>query len=105
MTRDTSWIITEITPCKLSLENLVRKVEDSSAGAVATFSGVTRDHFDGKTVEKLEYEAYEPMAKKKLQESLTSALKALLTYAWVSWYSSRSATCRRSAYHVWTSMP
>ena len=61
-------IFTEITSLGLSLETLTAKVEDRSAGAVATFTGVTRDHFNGKTVEKLEYEAYEPMARKKLQE-------------------------------------
>ena len=37
-------------------------------GAVVTFRGDTRNHSEGKTVQKLFYEAYEPMAKKKLVE-------------------------------------
>lgn len=32
------------------------------------FSGITRDNFDGKKVLRLEYEAYKPMAKKKMKE-------------------------------------
>lgn len=38
-------------------------------GAVATFVGTTRiDESDGATVEYLEYEAYRPMADRKLEE-------------------------------------
>ena len=57
----------EITPSAISLDRLISKVEDPSAGAVATFTGVTRNNFNGKEVLKLEYEAYQPMARKKLQ--------------------------------------
>ena len=39
-----------------------------STGATSLFVGTTRDNFQGKKVVKLEYEAYTPMAKKKLQE-------------------------------------
>lgn len=35
-------------------------------GATSFFVGTTRDNFEGKTVVKLEYEAYEPMALKEL---------------------------------------
>jgi len=38
----------------------------SSTGATSLFVGTTRDNFDGKRVERLEYEAYEPMAVKQL---------------------------------------
>lgn len=37
-------------------------------GAVVTFLGTTRDNFGGKTVTRLEYEAYDAMAVKKLRE-------------------------------------
>ena len=37
-------------------------------GAVVTFLGTTRDNFGGKTVTRLEYEAYDAMAVKKLCE-------------------------------------
>ncbi len=33
-------------------------------GAVVTFEGVVRDHFEGRRVVRLEYEAYPPMAEK-----------------------------------------
>lgn len=56
-----------ITDQPIELQNLIDKVEDPSAGAIATFTGVTRNNFKGKEVLKLEYEAYEPMACKKLQ--------------------------------------
>ena len=37
-------------------------------GAVVTFRGDTRNHSEGKTVQKLFYEAYEPMATEKMNE-------------------------------------
>lgn len=58
----------DISASNLSLQALVQRVEDDGAGAVATFSGNTRNNFQGKEVTKLEYEAYQPMARKKLQE-------------------------------------
>lgn len=39
------------------------------------FSGITRDNFDGKKVLRLEYEAYKPMAKKKMKEMCDSIRK------------------------------
>jgi molybdopterin synthase catalytic subunit len=41
---------------------------DPSCGAVATFVGITRNNFDGKTVRKLYYEGYVPMAEKELRK-------------------------------------
>ncbi|CAE7446489.1 Mocs2B [Symbiodinium natans] len=48
----------------LSLDLLMKKVSDNGCGAITTFSGTTRDNFEGKEVVRLEYEAYEPMALK-----------------------------------------
>ena len=56
----------EVTPGALDLGKYVALVGDDGAGAIATFSGVTRNSFQGKTTERLEYEAYVPMAAKKL---------------------------------------
>lgn len=50
----------EITESELSLDHAVGFVTVPEAGAVVTFSGITRE------VEKLEYEAYRPMAEKKI---------------------------------------
>lgn len=43
-------------------------VTDPSCGAISTFVGTTRDNFDGKTVTKLSYEGYVPMAEKELRK-------------------------------------
>jgi molybdopterin synthase catalytic subunit len=57
-----------ITGDRLSLDAAYEYVRAPSAGAVVTFVGTTRDAFDGKKVDRLEYECYEPMALKKLRE-------------------------------------
>jgi molybdopterin synthase catalytic subunit/molybdopterin converting factor small subunit len=46
----------------LSLDAVVEEVRSDDAGAIATFVGTTRVHSRGRTVERLEYEAYEVMA-------------------------------------------
>ncbi|KAL4421459.1 hypothetical protein ABPG75_010750 [Micractinium tetrahymenae] len=58
----------EVTPDPLHLQRLVELVVDDGAGAFATFTGTTRNTFQGKKTERLEYEAYVPMAAKKLLE-------------------------------------
>eukprot|EP00270_Netrium_digitus_P006143 TRINITY_DN1839_c0_g1_i1.p1 TRINITY_DN1839_c0_g1~~TRINITY_DN1839_c0_g1_i1.p1 ORF type:complete len:193 (-),score=35.54 TRINITY_DN1839_c0_g1_i1:152-694(-) len=63
----------EVTFNPLVLDKYVVAVRDTSAGAVATFSGVTRDTFEGKRVVQLEYEAYVPMAISKLREVCSTA--------------------------------
>ncbi|KAJ0407893.1 hypothetical protein P43SY_009180 [Pythium insidiosum] len=50
----------------LDLQKAVDLVTHESAGAVSTFTGTTRDHFQGKRVVRLEYEGYEPMARSEL---------------------------------------
>jgi len=57
-----------VTPDKLDVSSICNEVADSFCGAISTFIGVTRDHFNGKKVLKLEYEAYKPMAEKELQK-------------------------------------
>src|SRR6185295_9817080 len=46
----------------LSLDSVVAEVRSDEAGAIATFVGTTRIHSRGRTVERLEYEAYQGMA-------------------------------------------
>ncbi len=58
----------EITPDPLDLAALAGKVRDPSAGAVATFTGTTRNSFRGKAVLHLEYEAYAPLARRVLED-------------------------------------
>ena len=58
----------ELTRQPLDPEEVTARVRRDSNGAVVTFLGATRDFAEGKPVAHLEYEAYEPMALKKLEE-------------------------------------
>jgi molybdopterin synthase catalytic subunit/molybdopterin converting factor small subunit len=53
---------------------VIAEVADEQAGAVATFLGTTRVHSRGRTVLYLEYEAYEGMAEKVMEE-IANALR------------------------------
>jgi len=68
-------IFIQISPDPLELATYTGWVGDPSAGAIATFSGTTRNTFDGKRVDHLEYEAYAPMALKSLHEICQEALR------------------------------
>jgi MoaE-MoaD fusion protein len=52
----------------LSLSAVVDEVRSDEAGAIATFVGTTRVHSRGRSVERLEYEAYAGMAEKVMAE-------------------------------------
>jgi molybdopterin synthase catalytic subunit/molybdopterin converting factor small subunit len=56
----------------LSLDAAVDEVRDKRAGAIATFVGTTRVESRGRTVQHLEYEAYEGMAEKVMAEIAAS---------------------------------
>tara|TARA_B110000208_G_scaffold184859_1_gene239201 strand:- start:1015 stop:1593 length:579 start_codon:yes stop_codon:yes gene_type:complete len=51
---------------ELDLARIVAHVTDARAGAIATFTGTTRDSFDGREVVRLEYEGYVPMALREM---------------------------------------
>lgn len=57
----------QIQASSINFEELVSFVSDDMAGAISTFSGTTRSHYNGKQVLKLEYEAYVPMAEKEMK--------------------------------------
>jgi len=52
----------------ISLDHLITLVSSPEAGAISTFSGTTRNNFEGKKVLKLQYEAYKPMAEKEMKK-------------------------------------
>ena len=52
----------------LSLDAVVAEVARDEAGAIATFTGTTRVHSRGRTVDHLDYEAYPGMAEKVMGE-------------------------------------
>jgi molybdopterin synthase catalytic subunit/molybdopterin converting factor small subunit len=58
----------------LSLDAAVDEVRSDLAGAIATFIGTTRVESRGRTVTRLDYEAYEGMAE-KVMAGLADALK------------------------------
>jgi MoaE-MoaD fusion protein len=59
----------------VSLAEVVDEVASGEAGAIATFSGTARRHSRGRTVDYLDYEAYEGMAE-AMMEKLAGDLKA-----------------------------
>ncbi|KAL5067481.1 hypothetical protein RYX36_018368, partial [Vicia faba] len=61
----------------IDVAKYINFVSATQAGAIATFSGTTRDTFDGKVVLELIYEAYIPMA--------IHCIKSLCSSAKESW--------------------
>jgi molybdopterin synthase catalytic subunit len=55
-----------VTREPIDLQELVQRVSDASAGAIATFIGTTRNNNEGRRVIALDYEAYPEMAEKEL---------------------------------------
>ncbi len=49
-------------------QHLVELVRCDEAGAIALFYGIVRNHSEGRDVERLEYEAHESMAVRKMRE-------------------------------------
>jgi MoaE-MoaD fusion protein len=66
-TRAAPWVRVSAEP--LSLDALAARVRDPRAGAVVTFSGVTRE------VERLDYEAYVEMAEERLAAIAVEAVE------------------------------
>lgn len=62
-----------LTKESLSVDSAHRFVGCDAAGAVASFAGTTRDNFEGRRVLCLEYEAYDAMAVKKMEELCSKA--------------------------------
>nr|KAG5708579.1 hypothetical protein BaRGS_033000 [Batillaria attramentaria] len=59
----------DVTEDRLSVEDITERATSPTSGAIGLFVGTTRNNFEGKTVLRLEYEAYMPMAKKKMLET------------------------------------
>lgn len=56
----------DVRNAPLDLGEAVQAVSHAGAGGIATFVGVVRDSNEGRRVQRLEYEAYDTMAKKEL---------------------------------------
>jgi molybdopterin synthase catalytic subunit len=57
-----------LTEAPLSLDEVVTAVAGPGRGGVVTFTGAVRDDTRGRRVVRLEYEAYGPMAERKLAQ-------------------------------------
>lgn len=55
----------------LSLDRCLAAVTGPEMGGICTFTGLVRRHSRGVTVERLEYEAYGPMAEKVMRDLIT----------------------------------
>lgn len=65
----------EITREPIKIEEIYQKVVRREAGAVTTFIGTVRELTNGKKTLYLEYEAYETMAVKKMEQIVTEMKK------------------------------
>ncbi|XP_052170214.1 molybdopterin synthase catalytic subunit [Diospyros lotus] len=61
----------------IDIAKYINYVQAPQCGAIATFSGTTRDNFEGKTVLELRYEAYSPMAIRCIKAICSSARTAM----------------------------
>ena len=57
-----------IQSAPLDIASAVKRVEGAHIGAIVTFIGTVRDHARGTRVISLDYEAYEPMASRVLEQ-------------------------------------
>jgi molybdopterin synthase catalytic subunit len=62
-----------LTPDPILLDDLLAAVGDPKAGAMVLFVGTTRDHNEGRNVERLEYEAYPGMAEREMERIAAEA--------------------------------
>jgi molybdopterin converting factor subunit 1 len=67
--------LAEVREQPLSLDEVVAAVRDRSAGGVAIFMGVVRDHHAGKPVARLDYEAYVALANKEMANILDELMR------------------------------
>lgn len=58
----------QLTHDVINTSAVARSLQSEKDGAIVIFEGIVRDNGRGKSVRFLEYEAYEPMALKKLEE-------------------------------------
>jgi molybdopterin synthase catalytic subunit len=65
--------VIQIVRSPIQIESLVNQLRQPEDGAVVVFDGIVRNHSQGRKTLHLEYEGYEPMALKKMEEIEESA--------------------------------
>lgn len=68
----------ELTRAPIAAEEIVAGLKAPADGAVVVFDGIVRDHSGGQRTLYLDYEAYEPMARRKMEE-IAAELRARWT--------------------------
>ncbi len=63
-----------LTDTPLSLSDCIALVSSEKVGGTTVFVGSVRNQTDGKRVLRLEFEAYEPMAKKEMEKIAREAI-------------------------------
>ena len=58
--------VVDIREGSLSLDEVVKNVTRPGAGGIAVFLGVVRDESEGRAVTRLDYSAYDAMAKREV---------------------------------------
>ncbi len=64
-----------ITEKDFSIDDVIRKTRRPEMGAIVTFLGTVRNHSRGKQVKRLEFESYEGLDVKKLQDIRKEAIE------------------------------
>ena len=64
-----------VSDTELVLDDVIKKVRDDKHGALVLFLGTVRNNANEKTVEKLNYEAYDPMATQELDRIASACSK------------------------------
>lgn len=67
--------VKSITNEKIDIEGLLQEAHNEQSGAVVLFCGDIRNHNDGQEVIYLEYESYDVMATKSIEEIIEDAKK------------------------------
>ncbi|HEX6244900.1 MAG TPA: molybdenum cofactor biosynthesis protein MoaE, partial [Polyangiales bacterium] len=67
--------LAEVRSTPLSIDEVVNAVRHPSAGGIAIFLGVVRDHHEDKSVQRLDYEAYESLANKEMSRILDELMR------------------------------
>ena len=64
--------VIQIVPSPILIESLISQLSRPGNGAVVVFSGIVRDNTGGRKTRFLEYEAYVPMALRKMHEIIAT---------------------------------
>ena len=67
--------LAEVRTTPLSIDEVLTAVRHPSAGGIAIFLGVVRDHHEGKQVTRLDYEAYTELANKEMARILDELMR------------------------------